>query len=107
MDFDEVLRRRRMVRAYRPDPIPPEVLDPVLAAARRAPSAGNTDGTDLVLLEGSEQTNRYWDITLPAGAARERFGHPGLLEAPALVVLLADADAYLRRYSEPDKQSSG
>jgi nitroreductase len=96
-----------MVRAFRPDPIPPEVLDPVLAAARRAPSAGNTDGTDLVLLEGSEQTSRYWDITLPAGPARERFGHPGLLDAPALVVLLADADAYLRRYSEPDKQSSG
>ena len=43
---------------------------------RRAPAAGNSDGTDLVVLEGPEQTRRYWDITLPAGSARERFGWP-------------------------------
>ena len=52
MDFAEVLRRRRMVRAFRPDPIPADVLDRVLGAARRAPAAGNSDGIDLVVLEG-------------------------------------------------------
>ena len=44
MEFAEVVRRRRMVRAFRPDPIPPDVLDRVLGAARRAPAAGNSDG---------------------------------------------------------------
>ena len=69
MDLTEVLRRRHMVRAFRPDPIPSDLLDRVLGAARRAPSAGNSDGTDLIVLEGSEETERYWDITLPTGDA--------------------------------------
>jgi nitroreductase len=107
MDFGEVLRRRRMVRAFRPDRIPPAVLDRVLGAARRGPAAGNSDGTDLVVLEGPEQTGRYWDTTLPDGPSRDRFGHPRLLEAPVLAVVLADANAYLRRYLEPDKASTG
>jgi nitroreductase len=107
MDFEEVVRRRRMVRAFRADPIPSDVVDRVLGAARRAPAAGNSDGADLVVLEGPEQTRRYWDITLPDAASRDRFGHPGLLDAPVLAIVLADPDAYLRRYSEQDKAATG
>jgi nitroreductase len=107
MDFADVARKRRMVRAFLRDPIPADVLDRVLGSARRAPAAGNSDGTDLVVLEGSEQTSSYWDITLPDGPARAVFGHPGLLDAPVLAVVLAGPDAYLRRYSEPDKQRTG
>jgi nitroreductase len=105
MDFADVVRKRRMVRAFLPDPIPADVLDRVLGAARRSPAAGNSDGTDLVVLEGREQTSRYWDITLPDG--RASFGHPRLLDAPVLAVVLAGPDAYLRRYSEPDKERTG
>ncbi|HEX2382289.1 MAG TPA: nitroreductase family protein [Acidimicrobiales bacterium] len=107
MEFAEVLRRRRMVRAFRPDPIPHAVLDLVLDAARRAPAAGNSDGTDLVVLEGPQQTARYWDITLPAGSAREQFGYPRLLDAPVLVLPLTNERAYLERYAEPDKEWTG
>jgi len=96
-----------MVRAFRPDPIPADVLERVLGAARRAPAAGNSDGTDLVVLEGPQHTRRYWDITLPDGPSRDRFGYPRLLDAPVLAVVLADADAYLRRYREPDKAATG
>ncbi|HEX6147508.1 MAG TPA: nitroreductase family protein, partial [Acidimicrobiia bacterium] len=35
MDFDEVLRKRRMVRNYRPDPVPSAVLDRIVDAGRR------------------------------------------------------------------------
>ena len=77
----------------------------VLDSARRVPSAGNTQGFDFVVLEGSE-TSRYWDVTLPLGR-REKFRWQGLLRAPVLVTVWADADAYVRRYSEPDKTGSG
>jgi nitroreductase len=107
MDFGDVIRRRRMVRAFRADPIPSEVLDRVLGAARRAPGAGNSDGTDLLVLDGPEQTGTYWDVTLPDPASRELFGYPQLLDAPVLVLVLADPDAYLRRYSEQDKALTG
>ena len=41
MDFYEIIRTRRSVRSYRPDPIPEDVLERVLDAARIAPSGSN------------------------------------------------------------------
>ena len=50
MDIYDVIRTRRSVRGYRPDPIPEEVLTRVLDAARVAPSAGNRQPTRLILV---------------------------------------------------------
>ena len=48
MDLYEVVRTRRSVRSYRPDPIPQEVLMRVLDAARIAPSGSNRQPTRLI-----------------------------------------------------------
>ena len=95
-----------MTRAFRPDPIDDEVLDRVLAAALRAPAAGNTQAFDLVVLSGPAQTARYWDLTLPP-ERRASFRWQQLLDAPVLAIAVTDPDAYVRRYSEADKVRSG
>lgn len=41
MEFNEVIRTRRRVRAYRPDPIPEAILRRILDNARLAPSGNN------------------------------------------------------------------
>ncbi len=41
MQFDEVVRARRSVRAFRPDPVAPEVLRDLLSTACLAPSGTN------------------------------------------------------------------
>ncbi len=41
MDFYEAVRNRLSVRAYRPDPVPEDVLKRILEAGRLAPSAKN------------------------------------------------------------------
>jgi nitroreductase len=92
-----------MTRAFRPEPLPRAVLDRVLDAGRRAPSAGNSQGFAFVVLEG-EDTARYWSVTLPDASG---FGHPGLLDAPVLVLVLARPQAYVDRYAEPDKAATG
>ncbi len=107
MELREVLRRRRMVRAYDARPVDPDVLAGVLDAARRAPSAGNSQGLDLVVLDGPGETARYWDVALPAGPARDRFRWQGLLAAPVLVVPVVDPGAYAARYAEADKAATG
>jgi nitroreductase len=94
-----------MVRSFAPTPLPPEVLDHILRAGLRAPSAGNTQGLDLVVLEGDD-TARYWDATLPS-SRRADFPWPGLLQAPVLVIPCVTAGAYVARYAEPDKTSTG
>ena len=49
-----------------PTPVDPAVVDGLVDLARRAPSAGNSQGVAFVVLEGAEQTARYWDVALPA-----------------------------------------
>ena len=91
-----------MVRNFETRAIPRELLDLLLDLARRAPSAGFTQGTELLVLEGAEQTNRFWAATF-APQERSEFAWPGLFNAPAIVVPFANKSAYLDRYSEPDK----
>ncbi|HUU54051.1 MAG TPA: nitroreductase family protein [Armatimonadota bacterium] len=50
MDIYTIMRTRRSVRHYRPDPIPQEVLDRVLDAARIAPSGSNRQPTRLIVV---------------------------------------------------------
>lgn len=100
-----------MVRAFGPDPaapapIPMATVDALLDAARRAPSAGNTQAVRFLVLDTPEAVAGYWAITLPPGR-REEFAWPGLLVAPVLVVVLVDPAAYVARYAEPDKAGTG
>ena len=101
MEFEQAVTARRMVRAFTGEPVAPAAVDRILELARRAPSAGNADGLDFLVLEGPA-VSAYWDVTLPE-PRRAEFAWPGLLAAPVVVVVWADPDAYARRYREPDK----
>jgi nitroreductase len=105
-EFAEVVRNRRMTRAFAVDPVDPDAIDRMVELASRAPSAGKTQGWHLLVLEGPAQTGRYWDITLPA-AKRENFRWTHLLDAGVLLIPLADPRAYVDRYAEPDKERTG
>ncbi len=95
-----------MTRAFTPDPVDAAVVDAFLDLARRAPSAGNTQPFEFLVLEGTDQTARYWDTTLPP-ERRDTFPWPELLTAPVLVVTWVRPAAYVDRYAEPDKQRTG
>jgi nitroreductase len=106
LELADGIRRRRMVRAFTPEPLSPGTIERLVDLARRAPSAGNSQGWAFVALEGTEQTARYWDATLPEDR-RAGFRWPGLLAAPALVVVLVRPDAWVERYAEADKAPTG
>jgi nitroreductase len=103
MELREVVRRRRMVRRFDPRPLPAEVLERILHAATRAPSAGFSQGLDLLVLEGREAVRWFWRAT-----ADPRFDTPySTAEPPAIVLVLSDRQAYLDRYAAPDKAGLG
>jgi nitroreductase len=106
VDLNDAIRSRRMVRAFTGAPVDPGTLDRLCDLARRAPSAGFTQGLDLVVLEGPDQVGAYWDVTLPE-PRRAAFRWPGLVAAPALVLVVTDPDAYVARYGEGDKEATG
>jgi nitroreductase len=99
MDFGEVLRRRRMVRTFHDRPVAPDVVERVLQAGRRAPSAGFTQGVAFLVMDGAEEVAGFWRVVSRDG----EWPHQGLRRAPLVVVPLASRQAYLDRYAEPDK----
>lgn len=104
-EFAEVVRSRRMTRAFDSRPVAADVLEELVDLASRAPSAGKTQGWHLVVLEGDD-TSRFWDATLPA-VRRDSFRWQRLLTAPVIALPLADSKAYVDRYAEPDKARTG
>jgi len=105
MDFPELLRARRMVRRYRDRPVAAGSLDRILAAARRAPSAGFSQGVEIVVVTSLEGRQRLADRAAEAAfvAAGQR---PWLSRAPVHIVLAVDPARYAARYREEDKAAS-
>lgn len=106
MDLYDAIRRRRMVRHYRPDPVEEAVVERIVDAARRAPSAGFAQGQRFVVVTEREARRRV------AAACDEEFhvarGLPRWISrAPVHVIPCVDPTAYERRYAEPDKRGSG
>lgn len=58
MDFYEVIRTRRSIRSYKPDPIPDDVLMRVLDAARIAPSGRNLQPWKFIVVRDAELKRR-------------------------------------------------
>lgn len=106
MELSDTIRQRRMVRAYRADPVPPALIDQLCDQARRAPAAGNTHAIEFLVLDVPEAVASYWDTTLPV-PRRGSFRWPGLIAAPVLVVVALRPAAYVERYAEADKSSTG
>ncbi len=102
MEFDDVIARRKMVRDFTTDPVDEAALMRVLDVARRAPSAGFTQGWGFLVLVGRDQTERFWRSTF-SDEGRANFNRPGLFNAPVIVVPCSNESAYLDRYAEPDK----
>jgi nitroreductase len=105
MEFQEVVRRRRMVRRYDPDrPVDPVALERMLDNAVRAPSAGFSQGWAFLVLDAPEDVARFWAAATPADAEAEPDGWlSGMRTAPVVIVPLSHKDAYLDRYAQPDK----
>jgi nitroreductase len=94
VEFQDVVRKRRMVRRFHADrPVPAEVVDRILRNATRGPSAGFSQGQAFLVLEG-EQLQKFWALR-PSGN--------GVSTAPLLIVPFAAKHVYLDRYAQPDK----
>ncbi len=102
MDFEALVRGRRMVRRFDGDrPVDPATVRGLLALAVRAPSAGFSQGWDFVALLRAGDRDAFWAAASGPGP-RDAWWR-GVSAAPALVVCCSDPRAYLDRYAEPDK----
>jgi nitroreductase len=109
VEFNEVIKRRRMVHAFTGEPLAPGTADRLLRAANRAPSAGFSQGYSFLVLEGKEEAAPFWQLvyeqTASEGTTKDDSPEQvdALSTAPLVIVPLASKEVYLDRYARPDK----
>jgi nitroreductase len=102
VEFQDVVKRRRMIRRYDPDrPVPAEVVDRIVANGLRAPSAGFSQGWAFLVLDDRADVARFRDAVRPDDRPEDWFA--ANVDAPLLVIPHSNKDAYLDRYAQPDK----
>jgi len=91
MDFFDVIASRRSVREFGPQPVSDAALRRVLEAADRAPSAGNLQAYEVVVVRSVEGRRQL---------ARAALGQDFVAAAPAVLVFLTHPDRNAERYGE-------
>lgn len=87
--LEQLVKTRRSVRHYKPDPLPEGVLDRLLDATRWTPSGYNL------------QPTHFYVVTEPALKAKLRaacMDQPQVTEAPAVVAFVGDRDVYRNNF---------
>jgi nitroreductase len=102
MEFQDVVRRRRMIRDYAETPVDPAIVDLALENATHAPNAGFSQGWAFLVLDRPEDVRRFW------AASADDIENPdswlaGMMRAPVVILPCSSKAAYLDRYAEPDK----
>jgi nitroreductase len=107
-DFMELVHKRRTIRKFKSDPVPDEYIDNIIEAARWAPSAGNSQPWEFIVIRKneirekiSEIAQEQYGITYKMEMLREprlRFpkyttppvGKPGFATAPVFILPCGD-----------------
>jgi nitroreductase len=91
MDFFDVVANRRSVRAYLDKKIEEDKLQKILEAGNAAPSAGDLQGYEIVVVKDQKQKEAL---------SKAAFGQPFLVQAPVVLVVVANQKRSATRYGE-------
>ena len=98
-DFLELVKNRRSFRRFKPDPVPKDIIEKVLEAARNAPSAGNSQPWEFVVVQDAAMKK---DITQSISSGYQELHkadptmywavavQPHLATAPVLIIVCGD-----------------
>ena len=91
MDFESVVKRRRMCRDYLDSEVPQEKVERILDLASRYPSAGHTEPQEFIVVR---------DQRVKEDLARAALDQMFVAEAPLVIVVVSDTRRSARRYGE-------
>jgi nitroreductase len=105
MEFRDVVGRRRMIRRFDQRSVPRELIDRIADIGRRAPSAGFSQGLELLVLDTPQTVADFWVLT---NDPADGWDPDDVAAGPTVIVMpITDAGRYTQRYSEPDKIAFG
>ncbi len=101
MELRDILARRRMHRAFLPDPIPEDQIDRIAGVIRHAPSGGFSQGGSIVVV--TDEAKRRQIAEAFGDEHYTMNGRNFLVDAPVHMVISANESLYHARYNEADK----
>ncbi|MDE1853949.1 MAG: nitroreductase family protein [Thaumarchaeota archaeon] len=102
MEFEDAVRRRRMVRHFAGEPVPKETIDRILELTQHAPSAGFSQGSAYIVVTDVELKKKVAKLQGEEDYSSSGF-HRWISESPVAVVACVSEKLYHDRYNEPDK----
>lgn len=106
MEFADAVFSRRMTRHFAPDALANELIDGLLGAALRSPTAGNSQGVDLLVLTERLPLEHFWELISSSEWRSDPVRSAGLMAAPVVIVPLGNPHSYEERYGARDKGGS-
>jgi nitroreductase len=106
VEFREILARRRMHRAFVPEPIPREQVERIVGVIRRAPSGGFSQGGSIVVVTDDDKRRAIADAFEADNEHYRNGGESYIADAPVHLVISANESLYHARYNEADKLES-
>ncbi|HEY3272642.1 MAG TPA: nitroreductase family protein [Methanocella sp.] len=91
MQVSDAIAVRRSIRSYRNDPLTEDQIGKILLAGQMAPSAGNLQGREFIVVKDAETRHRLSDAAL-----RQRF----IDEAPVCIVVCTNLPRTKQRYGK-------
>ncbi|MFA4839865.1 MAG: nitroreductase family protein [Candidatus Neomarinimicrobiota bacterium] len=93
MEFLELVRRRQSVRKYSDRPIPRDLIDKCIEAARLAPSANNSQPWSFIVIDDETQKNLFCDRAFSGIYKSNLF----VKKAPVVIVVLTKPKQIMAR----------
>ena len=89
MDVFEAIMGRRSIRAFKATDVPPETVEKLIDAGRRAPSAGNIQPWEFIIVRKPEIKRKL---------AKAALGQSFIEQAPVVIVVCADEERSAHGY---------
>jgi nitroreductase len=90
MDFDEVIKKRKMIRKYQQDrQIPTDLINKLLRNAHRSPSAGHTQVQEFIIVIDPITKKKLCEASL---------GQSQIEDASVLIIVCANTSRSANRY---------
>ncbi|MCX6583975.1 MAG: nitroreductase family protein [Candidatus Aminicenantes bacterium] len=96
MKFMELAVKRESTRKYSAKPVPREVIDRCLEAARMAPSACNSQPWSFMVVDNEEKKNEIVDKAMDGIYATNKF----VRTAPVVIAVITEHSKYIARMGE-------
>lgn len=93
MEFSELIQNRHSIRSYDGRPVPRELIDRCLEAARLAPSACNSQPWTFIVVDDRDTIDRIAEEACSGVYRLNRF----IRSAPVLIVVITENSKYIAR----------